>query len=300
MSIVAQHTLSELFRQYESDYLCDRARSTRYQLQRFLAQVLRDLGDLPLSELTPDALRELKRRLSATRKPGTVHKYLSRLDTVLKIAVEDYEWLAVNPMKKVKRPTASAGVVRYLDAQELPRLLDAARHSRNKLLYPLVVLALGTGGRRGELLGLRWEEVDIQGGVVYFLRTKTNHSRRVPLLGEARAILGQLAQVREPGVPWVFRNPSGARTRVMHTSWDKAKQRAGLKDFRFHDLRHTFASYMAMSGASLRDIAEVLGHRNIQQTMMYAHLAHSHVDSVVERMHEAFLNKTAQEDNAHA
>src|SRR5262249_51780504 len=157
------------------------------------------------------------------------------------------------------------------------------RQSRNPLLYAVVVVALGTGGRKNEVRRLRWEQVDLPGEQVRFIKTKTHRARAVPVVGEPLTILHQLAQQRRTDVPWVFPSWRGKEPVAIDSAWETARNHAQLEDFHFHDLRHTFASYLAMSGASLRDIAEVLGHVNLQMTLRYTHLMPSHTRGVVER-----------------
>jgi integrase len=282
-------TLAILFAQYQAEYLSDKSPVTRYQHQLFFRQVLRAVGDLPLVEVTPEVLRAWKTLLSQRHKPGTVLRYLFRLSAAFKVAVVDYGWLADNPLTRVHKPAPPEDRVRFLSPEELHRLLAACRHSPRECLYPLVMLALETGGRKNEVRKLRWSEVDLDGKQVRFLKTKHHGNRVVPLVGHALPLLQERAAARDPLVPWVFPNHSGTAPVLMERDWRAALAASGIKDFRFHDLRHTFASYMAMSGATLREIADVLGHKNIQQTMKYAHLLPSHTAAVVERMAAKFL-----------
>jgi len=234
-------------------------------------------------------LRTWKSQLLARHQPTTVHKYLSRLGVVLRVAVEDYAWLTDNPIARVKQPSPGSGRVRFLTPEERQRLLMACQQSRNPHLYHIVVVALGTGGRRNEIVRLQWPQVDLDAAIVRFLRTKTKVDRAVPLTGEALEILRTVAQQRTPTTSWVFPTWGGKRPTPIESPWQTAREAAGLDDFHFHDLRHTFASYCAMSGATLREIAEVLGHKNIQETMKYSHLTHSRTRGVVEKMHEHIL-----------
>lgn len=285
-------TLADLFAQYETEYLLDKSPVTRYAQQMFFRQVLRELGPLPLEEVTTDRLRDWKLALSRRCKTGTVHRYLVRLNVVLAVAVEEYHWLAENPLKRLRKPSASAGTVRFLTNDERRALLAACLHSDNRLLYPIVLMALSTGGRKNELRKLCWSEVDMACGIIQFVRTKTSLNRAVPVKGDAWTILQALYRGRTPRVPWVFPCPSEQGPVLIESAWLTARSHSGVKQFRFHDLRHTFASYMAMSGATLREIADVLGHKNIQQTMIYAHLAPNHTAAVVERMTAKFLQTT--------
>jgi integrase len=154
-----------------------------------------------------------------------------------------------------------------------------------------VVLALATGGRKEELRQLRWPEVDFAAGVVRFLKTKTHAPRSVPLVGEARTLLEQLAQRKRPAEVWVFARPDGQQPIEMESAWRTARTLAQVDQFPFHALRHTYASYLAMSGASLRTIAELLGHAKITQTMVYTHMLESHTTGAVEKMYRWLREK---------
>ncbi len=149
--------------------------------------------------------------------------------------------------------------------------------SRNPYLYTVVVLALSTGARRGELLGLQWSDIDLKRGALIFRETKNGQVRTVPLTGKALELLSQ-----SRGTGLVF--PTGIRE-----AFESALRRAGIGNFRFHDLRHTFASYLAMSGASLSELAEALGHKTLSMVKRYTHLTEGHTRQVVARMNTAIF-----------
>jgi integrase len=138
----------------------------------------------------------------------------------------------------------------------------------------VVVLALATGARRGELLGLRWRDVDLERGTILLDDTKNGESRSLPLTGYALEVMCQYAQRSRSD--WVFPSQCGTKPADIRRGWENAVERAGLEDFTFHSLRHTAASYLAMNGASLAEIAEVLGHKSLQVTKRYAHLSQDH------------------------
>lgn len=276
-------TLADLTDAYLADTLLNHEPSTHRQQTLFFAAVLRDLGPLALPDVTPDVLRAWKGRLSARHKPATVYRYMMFLGAAMRYGVE-CGWLLEDPLRRIRKPSPGRGHVRFLTTPERQRLLLACRMSRQALLYPVVVLALATGGRKEELRMLCWPEVDFGQGVVRFLKTKTHEPRGVPLVGEARTLLEQLAQRRRLSDVYVFARPDGRQPVEIESAWRTARTLAQIASFRFHDLRHTFASYCAMSGASLRDIAELLGHAKIQQTMRYSHILDSHSNGVVEQM----------------
>ena len=248
-----------------------------------------------LASLTPARIVEVRDRLPAgdtlSGKPaaaGTVKTYLAVLSKALTVAMTEWFWLDDNPCRRVPRPIEPRGRVRFLSGEERSRLLAACHTSREERLYPLVLLALATGARRGELLSLRWRDIDLARGVAFLHQTKNRERRSVPVTGEAFDVLKARAKVRRIDTDLVFANRDG-RARFPQWPWTVALREAELEDFRFHDLRHTAASYLAMSGATLAELAEVLGHKTLAMVKRYAHLTEAHTRGVVERMTSRFL-----------
>ncbi len=204
-------------------------------------------------------------------------------------AAREWNWISDNPFRKLKKLPEPRGRVRCLSETETKRLLEACQGSRDTRLYPLVVLALSTGARRGELLGLRWADVDLERGIAVAHHTKNNERRALPLSGQALDVLRDLGKVRRLDTDLVFADRRG-RPSIPRKSWDRAVEAAEIDDFRFHDLRHTAASYLAMSGATLAEIAEVLGHKTLAMVKRYAHLTDQHTSEVVARMNRRFLS----------
>jgi integrase len=164
--------------------------------------------------------------------------------------------------------------------------LAACKVSQNASLYTIVVLALATGARQQELLSLRWTDVDLTRGTLTFHETKNGEQRAVPLAGYALNLLTQHAHLCHPDVDVVFPIYTSTKRRRISDAWGHAVQRAGIENFRYHDLRHTCASYLAMNGASLIEIADVLGHKTLAMVKRYAHLSEAHTAGVVARMNE--------------
>ena len=179
-------------------------------------------------------------------------------------------------MKLLREPPPRT---RYLAPDELERLIFAApRH-----LVPIIKIAALTGMRMGEILGLMWEDVAPDGGSVRLTRTKTGEARTVFLCGAARAVLVEL-RTKARG-SFVFHH-GGRRFTYINNGWRKALRLAGIDDFRFHDLRHTFASHMVMSGADLPTVQAMLGHKTITMTMRYSHLSARHIREAVAKLDE--------------
>jgi len=229
-----------------------------------------------------------------TRAPATVNRMKAALSALFKFAVAE-GYIADNPARKVPNRKENNERIRYLGDEhhapdERERLLAACKQSEWPKLHLLVVLAITTGARRGELLGLKWTDIDFQRRTATLHDTKNGDSRVLPLPTPA---ISELMKFRKtsglifPGL----RKPQ--RPFDPHKVWNKALEEAGISDFRFHDLRHSAASYLVMAGATLHECAEVLGHRSIQTTKRYAHLSTEHKAKLTERVMTGILGAEA-------
>lgn len=286
----ARHRLRDLLTRYEREVLPRKSPGTQAHQAAQLAWWTQQLGHLHLDQVTPARLTACRERLAETRAPATVNRYLAVLSHALNVAVHEWGWLEASPLRRVRHLREPQGRVRWLDDAERQRLLAACTQSPNRLLLPVVVLALATGARKQELLGLTWREVDVRRARVLLLVTKTGERRSVPLTGRALTELQTLAKVRRLDTALVFPRRDGKAPIDIRHAWQQAVRQAGLTDFRFHDLRHCCASYLAMHGASLVDIAEVLGHKTLQMVKRYAHLTAAHTAQVVARMTAAIFS----------
>jgi integrase len=221
-----------------------------------------------------------------TRSGATINRYMALLSAVFTFAVKERRLLDQNPMPNIARKKEAPGRVRFLTEQEREALLEACAQSAWPLLHTLVVLAISTGARRSELTNLRWADIDFKGKRAIVRKTKNNEPKSLPLVGKALEELRALKLQNSARSEWVFPHPSGHPGPLEHFEgyWRKARKAAGLSNFRFHDLRHTCASYLASQGASLLEIAEVLGHKTLAMVKRYSHLTQSHTASVVEKM----------------
>jgi len=286
-----RHTLAEALDRYEKEVLPHKGAHMRYNQPYQLKWWHKQLGPYALTDLTPALIAQYRDTLAATRTPATIRAYLCALSHVLAIASTEWNWLDSSPMPKVRKPKLPRGRVRFLSDEERTHLLTACRGSHNPYLYTVVVLALSTGARRGELLTLRWSDVDLKRKMLTFRETKNGETRSVPLAGNGFAVLAQHAKVRRLNTALVFPDHTGTRPLGIRGAFDNAVERAGIADFHFHDLRHSFASYLAMNGASLLEIAEVLGHKTLNMVKRYAHLSEAHTRGVVERMNRAVFGE---------
>ena len=293
-------TLAEAVDRYSRDILPDLKdqNSRRVHLKWWRGKI----GATAISDITPALLTECRDTLKATpyksgktekpRSDATVNRYLASLSPVMKAASDDWEWITDNPCRKVRRGKESRGRTRFLSTDERNRLLAACDQATDTPeLKTLVLLAITTGGRRGELSGLRWRDVDLKRNRVIFVDTKNGETRAAPLAGPALNAMQEWAKVRplDSTAPVFPGRTDKTKNKPLdfQRAWMTALKRAELSDFRFHDLRHTAASYLAMNGAGIREIADILGHKTLAMVQRYSHLTQDHKAAVVERMAKA-------------
>ncbi|AZL75027.1 tyrosine-type recombinase/integrase [Pseudomonas oryziphila] len=260
---------------------------------------------LRLVEVTGRDLEQIRTCwLNDGNKPSTANRKMGTIRGAFNRAVE-WGYLETSPLNKVKAlKVDTKGRVRYLSADEdkaLRESLDAReermraeRDSANQWrtkrkreplpdlravtftdhLKPMVILSLKTGLRRGELFNLRWFDVNLQRKTLTIdgAGTKTTETRHVPLNAEAQATLLAWKEQSASG-GYVFPSPDGKRMTDVKTAWLELLKAANVKDFRWHDMRHDFASRLVMAGAMLNTVRDLLGHSDIKMTLRYAHLA---------------------------
>lgn len=286
-----RHTLAEAIARYEREKL-DTMRAKRARKQN-LDWWASELGALPLADVTPAIIKERLGRLSDTpsertgklRGASTINHYRQALASVMTEAVKSWEWLDASPMVKVGKKTEPRGRVRYLSDDERERLLTACKESTNEDLYLAVLLSLTTGGRQAETMGATWKQIDLQRATLQLEETKNGSRRALHLAGPVLELLKERAKVRRIDTGLLFPskvNPS--RPVDLRQPWEKALQAAGIEDFHWHDMRHDFASMAAMNGASLPELAALLGHKTLAMVQRYAHLSPAHTAKIAERV----------------
>ncbi|WP_291734772.1 site-specific integrase [Leisingera sp. F5] len=289
-----KHTLADVIDRYVLEVLPGKKSAKDQNQQLGVWKTL--LGDLKLAEITTDRL--LKARTSISEHRGrhggkvtnaTVNRYWAALHHVLETTVREYGWLEQNPMKRIKKLKEPQGRVRYLDAAEREALLNACAESENPFLETIVLIALTTGLRRQEILGLDWSRVNFETGQVIVEETKNGMRRSTHFLDPILTRLKHLFEQNGERSNFLFPGRTGLRPIDIKSAWYRAVAKAGLEDFRFHDLRHTAASYIAMDGGSVPEIAAVLGHKSFQMASRYAHLSDDHTKSILEKTMKGVL-----------
>lgn len=306
-----RHTLSELIDRYTEQKKA-KLKSWR-DTERHLALWLAMLGDCQLDHITPARIAEGRDKLLAEitvrgkpRHAGTVTRIMAALSTCLAYGVKELQWVDRNPMEKASKPGHSQARVRYLSDDERTALLKACKASSNSDLYTAVVLSLTTGARKSEVMGLRWPQIDFNTRAITLKQgeTKNNEARTLPLVGEAFSLLKERSKVRSLKDDRVFpptNRATKARSLDLRAPWETVIENAGLghyegqgktrkfiADFRWHDLRHTTASYLMMQGVSPLEVSKILGHKTMAMVSRYSHLSPGRMvelgDKLAERM----------------
>jgi len=232
-------------------------------------------GGRYLYTITPVFVEEYKSKRSASVKPATVNKELACLKTLFNKAIQ-WGKCTENPVKKVKLLRENNQRLRYLEKEEIKKLLAVCFPH----LKPIVTLALNTGMRKGEILKLKWHDIHIKSSLIYLTDTKNNEIRKVPINDIVRQTLVEIP--KHPDSPYVFCNKNGKPYTDVKKSFFTAMKKSGIVDFRFHDLRHTFASHLVMAGIDIKTVQELMGHKSIEMTLRYSHLSPSHKQRAVD------------------
>jgi len=231
----------------------------------------------PLSEIAPDMIERYMAERTEAVSPATVNRELSCLKTIFSKAVE-WGKIEQNPTAKVKKFREPKGREVYLSDDEIRRLIAAATPAARAIF----TVALGTGMRKGEILGLKWENVKFRDGYIFIpdSETKSGKSRHIPISGAVAAVLKAIPREAD----YVFYNRAKKnRVKDVKTAFRAAIRRAGLDSgIRFHDLRHSAASKMVREGVDLVTVSKILGHSSIQMTMRYAHPSPENLKRAVE------------------
>lgn len=292
-----KHTLTDAIDRYIKNILPKKPKSKRNQTTQ-LTWWKNTIGDYTLADLSPALIAETRDKLAQgktpknePRTPATVNRYLAALSHMFTIATKEWGWLEENLLQKVSKMKEPRGRVRFLDEAEREKLLTTAQQSSNPYLYLIIVISLSTGARKMELLNLRWSNVDLNRGVIVLHETKNDERRVLPITSLALELIKQHAKHQHQDTELLFPGKNKKQPMNIRAPWETVLKKAEIEDFRFHDLRHSAASYLAMNGASMAEIAEVLGHKTLQMVKRYAHLSEAHTAKIVAKMNERIFGQ---------
>lgn len=262
------------FNELVIDYFNNGYSGTRVKQEKSRAKYWLDiLGGRKIEDISTTDINDGLDKLSVGLSNATKNRYKAVISVIFSYAVRRYD-LTHNPVQNIRSLPENNHRVRYLSNNERKRLYEASRASKWSKLYLLIMMAITTGSRKGELMNLRWSDIDLDRQTAFVETTKNGQPKVMPLTDDVVAELGRFIGKEselifnseiKPDKPYEF-----------YKLWKKALKLAEIEDFRFHDLRHTTASYLAQNGCSLLEIADVLGHKQIQVTKRYAHLCIDH------------------------
>jgi integrase len=252
-------------------------RSWKNDLQRWQMHVQPHLSGKKMDAITTYDVHFVikKMRLRRTYAPATIKHVIVLIKRVYNWAGEMDLYSGQNPAAKIKIPKLNNEITECLSKDEICRLLKTLDHWVNTRVALLIKFALYTGLRRGELFNLKWENVDCKNGWIYLSDTKGGKDSYLPISDEALKVLNEaINHLPYPDCPYVFPNKHGGKRTTISKIWTRIKKRAKISHgFRFHGLRHTYASYLASSGkVSQYTLQKLLTHKTPQMTQRYAHL----------------------------
>jgi len=287
-----RHTVGELIDRFIAQWLTKNPKSQAKQVA-LLTWWKNRIGHLLLADLTPsiiaearDALMGESTRRKKLRSSSTTNRYLASFSKALSVAVKEWGWIDDSPMRKVSKPREAPSRDRYLSLEEKDRLLAACKESANSNLYPLVCLSILTAMRFGELIRLKWEDIDFTLRSITLRETKNGDCRVIPLTQAAENIFKSCGSYEKGASGMIFKSERrNNRTGVIsiRKAFQKALQVSDIKGFRWHDLRRTAGSYMAMAGATQGELMEILGHRSHAMTRVYSKFSQHHIRNIMEK-----------------
>lgn len=284
-----QYTFTDLAERYAT-WAEGRQRSWQISKKYMVKQLVSRFMNFKLSQFNTNIVEQFQtERLNKGNKPATVNRLLAAIKHMFTKACE-WEMITEETLKrvhKVKFLQENNKRLRYLTKEECQGLINAC----DKHLKPIVIAALNTGMRRGEIFSLNWNNIDLKHGFILLEKTKNGDRMEIPINDTLKRTLQGLA--RRLDIPSVFCDRStGKRYTDIKHSFNSACRRAGIHDFHFHDLRHTFASHLIMAGVDITTVKELLGHKTLTMTLRYAHLAPSHKVKAVDILDDTLNGKT--------
>lgn len=256
--------------------------SYRGDYQHMKADLLPVFSRKFLHNIDSHLIEEFKSRKASTGKLVSTNRSLALIKHMFTMAIA-WGYVTTNPVKNVKLFKELKGRIRYLTQLEIERLLKEL----NGTPRSIVVTALNTGMRKGEIQNLKWRDIDFFHNYISVAVSKNGEARKIPINDMLKQ---ELMNIPRNG-DYVFSKATGEPYGDPRKAFENALKRAGIDKFHFHDLRHTFASHLAMGGVDIRTIAALLGHKTLQMTMRYSHLSPGYLQDAVSVLSEKYLKK---------
>ncbi|HEV7738188.1 MAG TPA: site-specific integrase [Chlamydiales bacterium] len=283
-----KHILAELIDLYIEEILPSKPKN-EIDTKRHLAWWKDKIGKYTLNLISYDLIDKCRKELiqgittkGTQRNPATVNRYMAALSVVFTYGFKQRGWLKENPLLRFSKLRESRGRERIPTKEELDHLFESCKQSKNKHLHSIVILAISTGMRQGEILGLTWDNVDLEGKSLHLKETKNGRGRSVPLVDQALHFFHQLYQARLPHQQFVFPGKTRFTIISIRKAWDEAVKRAGIDNLHFHDLRHLFCTLAAQIASNTSQLAIATGHQSPSMMMRYTHQDANHTRALSE------------------
>jgi len=275
--VLEKNTFGELAAKYMDYTRLHKSKTTQKSDSSIVIKLCKWFEGRKVNSITLQDAEKYKAERITKVSGSTVNREISCLKHMLNMAVQ-WQYLTQNPVKAVKKLKEPPGRLRFLDKKQISKLLKSC----NGYLKAIVITALTTGMRKGEILNLKWSNVDLDKRLITITLTKNNELRILPINKLLYKTLKSLAKHTKS--EYVFAHENGNPYNDIKKVYHIALKKAGITDFHFHDLRHTFASRLIMAGESLKTVQELLGHKDLKMTMRYSHLSTAHKQNAVEKL----------------
>lgn len=282
---------AELAREYDNTVQIQKGYRSK---KTFIRQLQEKFGNLYIRNIDTRKVERWQTTLLKTSKPATANRKLACLKHMMTKAV-DWNMASEDMLKqvrKVKFVKERNRRLRFLDVEECQRLIGCC----SPHLRPIVITALNTGMRRGEILSLKWEQVGLKHGFISLEDTKSGEGREIPINDALKSVFDGIPHSIES--VFVFTGRDGDPYKEIKRSFSTALRKAAIYNATFHSLRHTFASHLVMNGVDLTTVKELLGHKSLNMTLRYSHLAPEHKTKAVKVLDNVFRNTVEECENS--
>lgn len=267
-----KHTFDEMMERYLAYAKMRRTHRSYVNTCIYVKHLTEVFGGLTLDQITPALISQYRDERLKIRSPQTVKHEINCLSHAFTVAMKEWDWISHNPCLKVQKPQVNNEILRWLSSEEEDKLINAAKGYLNNQLTEIITVALGTGMRQGEILSLKWKDIDMFRKTITIMQHKTKEPKAIPMTDAVFNLLKNKSKTISMS-GFVFTTTKG--TRILNTNLQrefyKAVDKAGITNFRFHDLRHTFATRLVQSCVDLYTVSKLLGHKDIKTTQRYAH-----------------------------
>lgn len=293
-----KRTFADAIEKYTTAVLSRREKNVRNILHH-LNWWKQQIGHLQIADVTPSVLSECRDLLlnepspkGKLRKSGTALRYIASASVVLEHCVKEWMWIPQNPIRSIRKPSAGKGRTRFFSQEEIQKIRVGCAESGSQFLLSIFIIALHTGMRRGEILSLRWEDIDFKNKEIKLATSKNGEPRDVPMTEQVYRVLCDLAESVQLNLSGLlFSSPTNpSKPRDIKSSWERVLKKVGIEDATFHTIRHTTCSYLAQLGISPILIARIVGHKDSRTTDRYTHAVKSHIREAIGKLESLMQN----------